>query len=99
MLNFAEFTSGRVRVERHSNIFAIHLDGNFEAGLLLGGKLWDGWREEFGLSHLIVAGPARGVIAFADGALTAGISELRGFVGRGFPKGDHPISPAPYQRE
>src|SRR5438128_10550799 len=41
MNNFLVFMGERTRMQPHANIFAIFLDGNFEASLLLVDQLWD----------------------------------------------------------
>ena len=99
MSNFLKFISERTRMQPHGNIFAMFLDGNFEASLLLVDQLWDQSLTQFVQAGFVTAVPARDVLAFADAHSSAGIAELRGLVARLFPNGDHLISQDLYRRE
>jgi uncharacterized protein YtpQ (UPF0354 family) len=99
MGNLLGFVSGRVRLQPHGNIFALFLDGNFEASLLLVDELWDKALAEHAPNGFVVAVPARDVLAFADAGSAQGVEELRGAVSQVFPGGDHLITPDLYRRE
>lgn len=86
-------------MQPHGNIFAMFLDGSFEASLLLVDPLWDEALVGYAPNGFIVAVPARDVLAFADAKSAAGVAELRMLVGRLFPGGDHLISPDLYRRD
>jgi uncharacterized protein YtpQ (UPF0354 family) len=98
MNNLLGFMGERTRMQPHGNIFGMFLDGNFEASLLLVDQLWDQALVSYAPNGFVVAVPARDVLAFADVNSTAGIAELRGFVSRLFPNGDHLISQDLYSR-
>lgn len=92
MNNLLTFMGERTRMQPHSNIFAIFLDGNFEASLLLVDQLWDESLVGYAPNGFVVAASARDVLAFTDATSAAGIVELRGLVRRLFPGGDHLVS-------
>lgn len=96
--NLAELAKERLRITPYGNIFAVRLDGHFEASLILLDGLWDQ-----GLAHLapngfVAALPARDILAFCDGNLAEGIAELRQLVDR-VQSGDHLLSRELYRRE
>jgi len=99
MNNLLEFIGERTRMQQHGDIFAMFLDGNFEASLLLVDPLWDESLIGCVPNGFVVAVPARDVLAFTDAESTTGIAELRGVVGKLFPSGDHLISSDLYKRE
>lgn len=95
--NLADLARDRIRITPHSNIFAVFLDGNFEASLILVDGLWDQ-----GLAHLapngfVAALPARDILAFCDANSAEGITELRQLVDR-IKNGDHLLSRELYRR-
>jgi uncharacterized protein YtpQ (UPF0354 family) len=98
MNNLLVFMGERTRMQPHGNIFAMFLDGNFEASLLLVDQLWDQFLVGYAQNGFVVAVPARDVLAFADAGSAAGIAELRGLISRLFPNGDHLISRDLYRR-
>jgi uncharacterized protein YtpQ (UPF0354 family) len=97
--NLFAFMQERTRVQQHGEIFALFLDGNFEASLLLVDQLWDESLLGYVLNGFVVAVPARDVLAFADAKSHSGIEELRRVVRRLFPGGDHLVSPDLYNRK
>src|SRR5262249_5724329 len=99
MNNLLVLMGDRTRMQPHGNIFAMFLDGNFEASLLLVDQLWDQSLAGYAQNGFVIAVPARDVLAFADVNSAAGIAELHGVVSRLFPKGDHLISQKLYRRE
>jgi uncharacterized protein YtpQ (UPF0354 family) len=99
MRNLLGFTEGRTRLQPHGNIFALFVDGNFEASLLLVDSQWDESLAGYVRHGFVVTVPARDVLAFADARSAAGIAELREVVSRVFPNGDHLISRDLYRRE
>jgi uncharacterized protein YtpQ (UPF0354 family) len=98
MANFIAFIAERTRLQAHGAIFALFLDGNFEASLLLVDSLWDESLAEYAPGGFVVAAPARDVLAFAEAGSASGIDELRGLVSRVFPGGDHLIASDLYHR-
>jgi uncharacterized protein YtpQ (UPF0354 family) len=99
MNNLLVFMGERTRMQPHGNIFAMFLDGNFEASLLLVDQLWDQSLAGYAQNGFVVAVPARDVLAFADVNSATGVAELRGVVSRLWPNGDHLISPDLYKRQ
>ncbi len=98
MSNFLGFIAERTRMQAHGGIFALFLDGNFEASLLLVDSLWDESLASYAPNGFVVAVPARDVLAFADVGSASGVAELRVVVSRIFPGGDHLIASDLYRR-
>jgi hypothetical protein len=97
--NLARMARDRATLRPHGNIFALFLDGNFEASLLLLDDLWDEASAHYAPNGFVVAVPARDMLAFCDLGSEQGIRELREVLGRVFPYGDHLISRLLYRRE
>jgi uncharacterized protein YtpQ (UPF0354 family) len=71
--NLAELARARIRVVVHGNIYAVLLDGNFEASLILVNSL-----SEKGLAYLapndfVAAIPARDILTFCDADSVEGL--------------------------
>jgi uncharacterized protein YtpQ (UPF0354 family) len=98
MDNLLRFIAERTRMQPQGNIFALFVDGNFEASLLLADPLWDESLAGYAPNGFVIAVPARDVLAFTDAGSAAGLEELRRVVSRVFPGGDHLITPDLYQR-
>jgi len=97
--NLLQLSREKTRVQPYGNIFAVFLDGNFEASLLLLDPLWDK-----GLRHLFpgpyaAAIPARDLLAFGDASSTGAIEDLTALIGRTFPDGDHLLSDRIFTRD
>jgi uncharacterized protein YtpQ (UPF0354 family) len=95
--NLKEFAKERIQIRPHGNIYAVILDGNFEASLILVDGLW-----EKGLAHLapngfVAALPARDILAFCDANSAEGIAELNQLIER-VENGDHMLSRELYRR-
>ncbi len=89
MGNLVNYASEHARVHAVGNAFALLLDGNLEASLLLVDGLWEEALTGYAPSGLMVAVPARDVLAFADAESSKGVRELRKIVARTFKGGDH----------
>ncbi len=99
MRNLLALIEERTRMQPHGNLFAVFLDGTFEASLLLVDYLWEEAFVEYAPNGFVAAVPARDMLAFADAASPGGIAELRDVISRVFPGGDHTISADLYRRE
>jgi len=95
--NLARFAEGKLRIQRSGSVWALFLDGNLEASLMMLEDLWDSSLLEYA-SAPVVAVPARDVLAFCDLSSAEGISELRALVDRVWPGGDHLLSRELYRR-
>lgn len=89
--NLARKAWDSVRVQSYGEAFAVFLDGNLEASLLLVDELW-----EPGLSHTtpngaVAVAPARDVLAYCDSQSSGGLAELRAIASR-MDDCDHPLS-------
>jgi len=60
--NFLSFLAEKTRLQPDGSIFALFLDGNFEASLLLVDQLWDESLATYAPSGFVVAVPARDVL-------------------------------------
>src|SRR5579864_9124433 len=69
-------------------VFAVFMEGNFEASILLLDKVWDMSLAEYVGEEFVVALPARDVLAFGDSSSPEAIAELRAIIGR-LETGDH----------
>jgi uncharacterized protein YtpQ (UPF0354 family) len=95
--NLHKIADDRIRVQEYGSVFAVFLDGNFEASLILVDWLWSQALAHLVKSGFVAAIPARDVLAFCDAESTQGLSELRQIVGR-LEKGDHLLTPVLYRR-
>ena len=98
LANLRDLAEERLRVEPYGPIYAVFVDGNFEASMILVDELWD---QDF--AHLcgefVAALPARDVLAFCDLASSAGIAELNNVISRLQGSDDHPLSSSLYRRK
>ncbi|MEO9061081.1 MAG: DUF1444 family protein [Nitrosospira sp.] len=90
--NLKMLMQAKLEVKPYGHIFAIFLDGNFEASLLLIDDLWDKMFCHLATKGFVAAAPTRDVLAFCDIGSNEGISELRTIVDR-TQTGDHAITP------
>ena len=86
-------TQTRVAPYPNGSMYAVFLDGNFEASLILLDHLWEGSFRQFVSGQYAVAIPARDILAFCDASSPEGLHELREVLRRLNEAGmDHPIS-------
>jgi hypothetical protein len=95
--NLSELAEGKVTVRQNGPVWAVFLDGNFEASLTLLDDLWTRGLREYA-DDPVVAIPARDILAFCDVESGAGLSELRAVVKRTWQAGDHLLSESLYRR-
>ena len=92
-------TKKNLRVVPQQNIFAVLLDGNFEASMILLDNLWDGPFRQFVSGQFAITLPTRDVLAFCDAASQVGLDELRTVAKKLQNSMDHPLSQTLYIRE
>ena len=98
--NLAALSSGGIRVAPHGNIFAVFLDGNFEASTILIDAFWQDSFRQFVSGDYVVTVAARDILAFCDASSQEGIRELQEVIERvKNAGGDHPISDSLYIRK
>jgi hypothetical protein len=97
--NLADLAHERVTIRQSGPIWALFLDGNLEASLLLLDDLWDEALGSYHAGNPVIAIPARDVICFCDAASSDGVRELRAVVGRVWPAADHLISERLFRRQ
>ena len=88
-----------LRVVPHQNIFAVLLDSNFEASMILLDNLWDGPFRQFVSGQYAITVPTRDVLAFCDATSPVGLEELRTVAAMLKDSKDHPLSQSLYVRE
>lgn len=96
--NLANLANGRLTIRHASSVWALFLDGNFEASLILLNDLWDQQLHQYHGGELVVAVPARDILAFCKASSADGIAELRAVIERVWPAGDHLISNSLFRR-
>ncbi|MEM6448095.1 MAG: DUF1444 family protein [Cyanobacteria bacterium P01_D01_bin.123] len=74
--------SGELRVAPHANVFAVLLDGNFEASMILLDDLWNDLFRQFVQGNYLIALPTREVLAFCDASSDIGRTELLELIDR-----------------
>jgi uncharacterized protein YtpQ (UPF0354 family) len=89
----------KLRIEPHGKMFAVFLEGNFEASLILIDGLWDGSLARTVTAGFVAAIPARDILVFCDLASVEGITQLRQVVARANEGGDHLLTPVLYRRQ
>jgi uncharacterized protein YtpQ (UPF0354 family) len=97
--NLTALATEKLRVESHGKVFAVFLDGNFEASLILLDELWDKSLARRVATGFVAAIPARDILAFCDVDSLEGITELRQVVARANAGGDHLLTPVLYRRQ
>jgi len=80
-----------IRLRLHGSMMTIAFDGDLEATLMLYPTLWAQLCEEMG-DELVVAVPARDVLAVSPLDSPEGIAELRAVIKRVWPREDHPLT-------
>jgi uncharacterized protein YtpQ (UPF0354 family) len=84
--------AGKMRVSPYGNIFAVLLDGNFEASMILLNDLWDNSFRQFVIGDYLIAIPNRDILAFCDRSSPEGRKELMELVKRIENSTDHPLT-------
>jgi hypothetical protein len=95
--NLSAIAKENLQIHEYGAIYAVILDGNFEASLILLNGLWEKELAHLAQSGFTVALPARDVLAFCESSSSDGISELRNLVSR-LADGDHLLTPSLYRR-
>ena len=89
--NFARHVKAvGIRPRLHGSMMTVAFDGDLEATLMLYPPLWAELSENMG-DELVVAVPARDVLAVSPLDSPEGIVELQAVVKRVWPRDDHPL--------
>ncbi|MCE9635568.1 MAG: DUF1444 family protein [Planctomycetes bacterium] len=88
-----------LRVQPYGDVFALFMEGSFEASVMLLDTVWDVSLAKYVRGEFLVAVPTRDVLAFGD-ASSPGVPErLRGVVDRVLTgEADHPVSNVLFRR-
>ena len=98
--NLSDLAATHLKVQPYGQIFAVFMEGNFEASVLLLDDVWDRALKDYTPRGVVVACPARDVLAFGDAGSEEALSELRGVVRRlRDAGGDHLLTFSLYRRE
>jgi len=98
LANLKQIAKQKLQVRECGPIYAVFLDGNFEASLILLDDLWDKRFSHLVQGEFIAALPARDVLAFGDSSSAEAITELSNVVSR-VAGGDHLLSSSLYRRQ
>jgi uncharacterized protein YtpQ (UPF0354 family) len=96
--NLRAFARENLKLVDYGGTYAVILDGNFEASLLVVDDFWDRIATRQAGPDIAVALPARDVLAFCPAGSSEGLAGLQAIVDRVFPGGDHPISDRLFRR-
>jgi hypothetical protein len=90
----------RLEIRPYDGAYAVLLDGNFEASLLLADSLWDESLAHLAPNGFVAAAPARDLLAFCDAGSPEAIDQLRAIIARAETAGvDHPLTSVLLRRE
>jgi uncharacterized protein YtpQ (UPF0354 family) len=99
MANLYRIAERHLKIQPHGQVFAVFMEGNFEASVLLLDTVWDNFFANYIREDFVAAIPSRDVLAFSDSSSTEGIAELRAIVGRvATGSSDHIVSTSLYRR-
>lgn len=96
--NLYALAEKHLRIQPYGRIFAVLMEGNFEASVLLLDSVWDVSLARHISEEFIAAAPARDVLAFGDSSSSEAIAELRAVIARLEGKNDHLLSTSLYRR-
>lgn len=97
--NLYSVAEQHLKVQPYGPVFAVFMEGNFEASVLLLDTVWDVSFADYVREDFIVAIPARDVLAFGDSSSAEALKELRAITDRVISSsGDHTLSTSLYRR-
>ncbi len=96
--NLETLCAGTLEVREYGEIFAVTLDGSFEASLLLLDRLWETTLRETSGGEYVACIPSRDVLAYSNPNSMKGVRELRDIVERVWAEDDHLITRTLYMR-
>jgi uncharacterized protein YtpQ (UPF0354 family) len=98
LANLSLLVKENAQVKQHGNIYAVLMDGNFEASVLLIESFWSQWYCNLAPNGFIAALPARDLLAFGDQANALAVEELKQLCARAAGRVDHPLSSDLFRR-
>ncbi len=75
--NLYSLAERHLRIQPYGPVFALFMEGNFEASVLLLDSVWDISLAKHVKGEFVAAVPARDVLAFGDSSLPEAVAELR----------------------
>ena len=97
--NLYSVANERLRVQPTGDIFALLMGGTFEASMILLDRLWSDSLREYVPGAVLVAVPARDVLAFGAASSPAAVKGLQAVVDRLVQTGHAELSKTLYRRE
>jgi hypothetical protein len=82
MDNLYRIAEGHLKIQPYGPVFAVFMEGNFEASVLLLDTVWDNSFANYIREDFVAAIPSRDVLAFGDSSSADGIAEVRAIVDR-----------------
>ena len=99
MENLYHKAETHLKIRPYGSVFAVFMEGNFEASVLLLDAVWDVSLAKYVREDFVAAIPSRDVLAFGDSCSAKAVLELRAIVDRVTTKSaDHIISTSLYRR-
>jgi Protein of unknown function (DUF1444) len=80
--NLAKMANERMSVQQHNEMYFVTMGGHFEASLLLVDDLWDQRFRSLVQGQVVVAIPARDILAFGDPSSGLAMTELNALLRR-----------------
>jgi uncharacterized protein YtpQ (UPF0354 family) len=96
--NLYTLAEKHLRIQPYGPVFAVLMEGNFEASVLLLDTVWDISLAQHVREEFVVAAPARDVLAFGDSSSPEAIAELSAIVRRLENRSDHTLFKTLYRR-
>jgi uncharacterized protein YtpQ (UPF0354 family) len=99
MENLYDIAEKHLKIQPYRSVFAVFMEGNFEASVLLLDTVWDTSFATYIREDFVVAIPSRDVLAFSDSSSAEGITELQAIVDRvAIVSSDRTLSTSLYRR-
>jgi uncharacterized protein YtpQ (UPF0354 family) len=96
--NLHALAEKHLRIQPYGTIFAVFMEGNFEASVLLLDTVWDVSLKDHVHEGFMAAAPSRDVLAFGDSSSSEAIAELRAVIAR-LEQADHQLSTSLFWRK
>jgi uncharacterized protein YtpQ (UPF0354 family) len=96
--NLRRVAANRLRIQPYGEIFALLMGGTFEASMLLLDDLWEHSLAEYITGEVLVAIPARDILAFGNASSPGAVKALNDVIERLLAKGKAELATGLYRR-
>lgn len=96
--NLYGLAARHLRIQPYGSVFAVFMEGNFEASVLLLDTVWDVSLAKHVAGDFLAVAPARDVLAFGDSSSPEAAVELRAIIERVKSTTDHALSDSVFRR-